>query len=199
MKMSTAQQKVQDYRDQMNKGRTRILAKDFSSCIYMFDNFNGKPCIIGYHGRALKADFNFRYPSIEKRNDKIKSYMELWKKEKQEKVSIIRKLDKGDVLKSSWGYDQTNIDYYLVVGLVGKTSVSVVEIGKIISHDNIDTGSCAPDISKIVSDAKTYRVTRGGESIKISSCQWPSKMEPIETNVNTGLKIYKKSSWSAYH
>jgi hypothetical protein len=36
-----------------------------------------------------------------------------------------RKLKVGDILESSWGYDQTNIDFYQVVKLVGKSSVSL--------------------------------------------------------------------------
>ena len=32
-------------------------------------------------------------------------------------------LQVGDILKSSWGYDQTNIDYYEVTRLAGKTMV----------------------------------------------------------------------------
>lgn len=32
-------------------------------------------------------------------------------------------LNKGDVLYCSWGYDQTNVDFYEVVDLVGKQSV----------------------------------------------------------------------------
>jgi hypothetical protein len=35
----------------------------------------------------------------------------------------------GDILYSMWGYDQTNIDYYQVVGVTAK-GISIREIGK---------------------------------------------------------------------
>lgn len=36
----------------------------------------------------------------------------------------------GDILRCSWGYDQTNVDYYQVVALVGVSSVRIRKIGK---------------------------------------------------------------------
>ena len=40
-----------------------------------------------------------------------------------------RKLEVGHILKSSWGYDQTNVDFYQVVELVGTKSVKIVKLG----------------------------------------------------------------------
>jgi len=34
----------------------------------------------------------------------------------------------GDIFYSSWGYDQTNIDYYMVTKLIGKTMIEIVPI-----------------------------------------------------------------------
>jgi hypothetical protein len=41
------------------------------------------------------------------------------------KLTMERKLKVGDILESSWGYDQTNIDFYQVIALVGKASVKL--------------------------------------------------------------------------
>lgn len=35
----------------------------------------------------------------------------------------------GDIFYTSWGYDQTNVDYYVVTRLVGRCSVELQEIG----------------------------------------------------------------------
>lgn len=35
----------------------------------------------------------------------------------------------GDIFYASWGYDQTNVDYYVVTRLVGRCSVELQEIG----------------------------------------------------------------------
>ena len=42
--------------------------------------------------------------------------------------TTIKKLEIGDILYSSWGYDQTNIDFYKVKRLAGKTMVELVPI-----------------------------------------------------------------------
>jgi hypothetical protein len=39
-----------------------------------------------------------------------------------------KQLEVGDILYSSWGYDQTNIDFYKVKRLAGKTMVELVPI-----------------------------------------------------------------------
>jgi len=45
-------------------------------------------------------------------------------------------LTEGSILCCSWGYDQTNIDFYQVVRLVGKTMCEVVKIESIIQSSN---------------------------------------------------------------
>lgn len=42
----------------------------------------------------------------------------------------------GSILVSSWGYDQTNIDFYEVVKLIGAKMVAVREIDKKIIKSN---------------------------------------------------------------
>lgn len=49
------------------------------------------------------------------------------KKEKSVK-SEIKGLKVGDVLISSWGYEQTNVDAFQIVALVGSSSVRVKEV-----------------------------------------------------------------------
>ena len=195
--MTAAQKKVQDYRDMMNKGRQKILAKDFSSCCYLYENVNGKPCVVGYAGRAKKRAFNYRYNSLEQAQEKILTFMAA-RSERQKagkRTTNDRTLEVGDVLSASWGYEQTNIDYYMVVGLIGKSTVEVVEIGKHVEQGKISmTGTCSPDITKII--GKPIKRRANGDSIKINSSVWPSKMEPIDT-IN-GVKVYTTSSWSSY-
>ena len=52
------------------------------------------------------------------------------------KNKFLIQLSEGSILYSSWGYDQTNIDFYQVVKLVGKTMCEVVQIESIIESSN---------------------------------------------------------------
>ena len=41
---------------------------------------------------------------------------------------MARELKVGDYLYESWGYDQTNVNFYKVVALAGKTSVKIIPV-----------------------------------------------------------------------
>ena len=56
----------------------------------------------------------------------------------------------GDIFAASWGYDQTNVDFFQVVALVGESSVRVREV----YLDCVDDSPVSP----MASD-RTYRVT----------------------------------------
>lgn len=45
------------------------------------------------------------------------------------------RLEVGDILHTSWGYDQTNATFYQVVAVNGKTQVTLSQIGKRLSDD----------------------------------------------------------------
>jgi hypothetical protein len=45
------------------------------------------------------------------------------------------KIKQGDIFYTSWGYDQTNIDYYKVKKLIGKSSVELVSIESKIDYE----------------------------------------------------------------
>lgn len=57
----------------------------------------------------------------------------------------------GDIFSSSWGYEQTNVDFYQVIELVGETSVRVREVIPPMI-DEKPTCSMAAD--------RTYKLTR---------------------------------------
>lgn len=82
----------------------------------------------------------------------------------------------GDVLVCSWGYDQTNVDFYKVLRVMAK-SVAIVRIaakvtestgymcGKSVPHEphTIAAGRGRDSMTKRVSPCSTY-----GYSVKIS-------------------------------
>lgn len=73
----------------------------------------------------------------------------------------------GDVFYASWGYDQTNVDFYKVVGKT-KARIKVVEIGKIRDEG----GSCdhvRPDKTVEVGEVMT-------KVVRASS--WRSDFDP---------------------
>lgn len=48
----------------------------------------------------------------------------------------------GDIFYTSWGYEQTNLDFYQVVGLVGKVTVKLRKIAKDTTEQFRDAWLC---------------------------------------------------------
>jgi hypothetical protein len=194
-KMSEAYRKVNDYRDMMNKGRIKILARDLSCACYTYNNKDGLPCVIGYVGRSKKSAFNYRYKTKEARTVKIVEWMGRYiELSKKQSVAKLRNVVVGSILKACWGYDQTTIDFFKVTALIGKTMVEVVEIGATQSESGGMNGLCVPDPEKII--GKPMRRKCDGDKVKIDDSVRAYLMEPKEI---AGCQIYEVSSWSATH
>lgn len=193
--MSEAYKKAQAVRDEWNKGRACWLAKDLSCVVYVWTGPQGKPCAKGYIGRALKPNFQYYYSSAEKRAQSVREWMETVSANSgNRRKAKPRALEVGDVLSATWGYDQTNVDYFLVTALIGKTMVELVEIGA----DSIETGwmqgQCVPNPEFI--KGKSMRRKADGECVSVDDVRRAYKIEAKEI---AGCKIYSPSSWSAYH
>jgi len=89
---------------------------------------------IAFHGKATKPDWHHSFRKEADREEYIakfiagrKAHAEYMTKRKAEKEKP-HTLKVGDILSSSWGYDQTNIDYYQVTRVPGPMSVEITRI-----------------------------------------------------------------------
>ena len=81
--------------------------------------------------------------NLENYADKIRAE-EQPEKQKKQPVNALG-VQIGDVFYYSWGYEQTNIDYYQVVDLRGKTQIILREI----SHEGRSIGFCSQMVKPI--------------------------------------------------
>ena len=82
----------------------------------------------------------------------------------------------GDIYVCSWGYDQTNIDYYKVTNVKNKT-VNLVSIGQKRNYTGHMQGECVPDPSVVGNKIYTKRMIPNGDSVsfKMTSYSWAYK------------------------
>lgn len=98
---------------------------------------------LAFHGKAAKPDWHYSFRTEEQRTKKIAEYLEgrkshaAYRAEQKAKRQAPHTLKVGDILSSSWGYDQTNIDYYQVTRVPGPMSV---EIRKIAANSGPEEG-----------------------------------------------------------
>ena len=85
---------------------------------------------------------------------------------------IKHSLQIGSILYSSWGYEQTNIDFYEVTKLIGKCTIEIREIAQTRETHNYNclSGKTRPIASKYVDQPMKKRVNEYNR-IKISSFQ----------------------------
>lgn len=166
-----------------------------------------QPCAKGFIGNAGKPAFYHSFRSAEARDRFVAKWLEdraASEKyraerlaEKKARLAEPHKLKVGDVLRSSWGYDQTNIDYYEVVALVGSRMVEIRKIGAESKDTGYLCGQCVPVPGKFIGEPMRVRVGEDGSSVKVR--EWgcyASKMEPMKVD---GVAVgYRSSYWSAY-
>lgn len=84
---------------------------------------------------------------------------------------LSNKLNIGDILDSNWGYEQTNVDFYEVVGLTPK-GVKIRQIESQRSYTGSMYGECVPVKGMYRGDVKTKQVkatSNGGIYLKLTS------------------------------
>lgn len=193
--ISQALKHVLTFRDEMNTGRLRIIAKDLSCVVYFYENGLGEPCAVGYHGRAKKPSFQYRYKSEENRANRVAEWMKLiQERTTTRRVREPRALNVGDVLMSMWGYDQTNIDYYMVTKRIGTATVEIVEIGKIQKETEWMQGKVIPNKSKTIGEPMRRRVN--GNSVRISQSSIATLEVPM---IIEGCEVFNAVGYTSYH
>jgi hypothetical protein len=103
----------------------------------------------------------------------------------------------GDIFCCSWGYDQTNVDYYEVTKVMG-SMVEVREIGQQREDTAWLQGECAPAPGHFIGKPmrKRVNVCSGTPSIKVYSFAYAYRIEPLAEVA--GAKVYEVSHWTAY-
>ena len=145
----------------------------------MEDKSTGKTKYYGtaFVGKQQKPLWNYYFTSernrdkeIEKTVDNRRDILEYKRKQREERTKYVHTLKEDDILYTSWGYDQTNIDYYQVIKLI---SPKMVVIREIVSK-RTDDEHVVPAKNKFVGPPMRKKVGRG-DSIKITSYSWAHK------------------------
>jgi hypothetical protein len=136
---------------------------------------NGKILAKGFAGKSNKPAFYHQYGTIERRTialDKFfadcKATADRKAAAKAEKAAAKSLLNAGTdmpidtILVRSWGYEQTNVDFYKVVGTFGKLGLKLVRVGT-KSDTSRESGNsmadyCLPDLNLCGSEVKNARI-----------------------------------------
>ncbi|MFK5893588.1 MAG: hypothetical protein QM504_10240 [Pseudomonadota bacterium] len=151
------------------------------------NNKQGLPVLTVWKGRQAKPFVNYRFKNDAERNEYLEGVKAVEKKRAQEKEqraqekkNFVPDFEIGDVFVGSWGYGQTNVDAYQIVGKPSKHYSLIREIGLVRlegSHGH-DCCDVKPDVDNFLSkEPLRKKVTMHGISINscISLSKWDGK------------------------
>lgn len=159
------------------QGFRRVSDKLSAAYCFVGERAAGRFSVIAYYAMQSKPAFSYYYRSEAEREAKIKAwflgcqkseaYKAERKAEKRAKAAAGHGLKVGQVLRSSWGYDQTNVDWYEIVKLVGKQSAMIAKIANSNlegSESSWASGQCFPSDSpdRIIGEAFLVRLGASG-------------------------------------
>lgn len=112
-----------------------------------------------HSGRRKNPDWHYRFNSVEKMNDYISKEIEYHEKMHADRVQreeeMKRKAEEeaakvqvGDIYVYSWGWEQTNVNFYQVIEKPSPKTIVIREIG----CESIEEASWASDYVKPVKD-----------------------------------------------
>tara|TARA_R110002153_G_scaffold116423_1_gene260091 strand:- start:30 stop:644 length:615 start_codon:yes stop_codon:yes gene_type:complete len=149
---------------------------------FYWNNNDEKPSAVCFGKKGFKSKWHYRFKNFGQfestLNDTIKNHLEHKKnvEERREKRFAPHSLKVNDILYCSWGYDQTNIDFYKITQLIGKNKIEVIKLKNKISYSSEASQSdYVLPTDEIKGSEKKYIVNSQYNSIRVYSFASASK------------------------
>ncbi len=152
-------------------GAIKVTDKNSDAVVYLYKNADDQVCAVGFHGKANKPDWRHRFASLKQREGHIVRHFERRRAhhvrmaEHRKEANKPHNLQVGHILRAMWGYDQTNIDYFQVTKVIGKTMVEIREIEAVSDCTGSMTGTCTPRLDAFKSKPMRRKVSYGRVSV----------------------------------
>jgi hypothetical protein len=181
------------------QGAIKVSDKKSSAVAYLYQGIDG-PSVVAFHGKADKPDFRFYYPTAEKRAAKVRAHFDAIRSNEQRRKdaaasrkAFVHDYQVGEVLVASWGYEQTNIDFYQITAVIGK-QVELRKISVEAAANGSMSGHVVPSVGQFIGEPTRHLAQEG--RIKIDNVRTARRAEFHEV---AGVKIYRAYYESSYH
>lgn len=186
----TKQDRLQNREAIIPKGALKVVPKGLDVVFYLYTTNKG-PSVACFRGTAGRPTWRYYYRNEKGREGAILQEISYAKERMAYKAKKIEpcKFEVGHILETSWGYDQTNIDFYKVIEKRGQNTLIVQELEQV----PFNTGN-EPSMT--------------GRSIPAETFRKNSKPFMIRAAGNSNVKIDghfgslwdgRPVSWTAYH
>lgn len=153
---------------------TKIADKASGAVAYVYTTAKGLPAAALFSGKRAKPDGHYSFRTPAAREEAVRRHFGNARSAitRRQDRAAERKVDAqdhglevGHVLVSSWGYDQTNVDFYQVTALVGRTMVEVRKVASVETTPGDMTGKVIPAIGEFSGKPSRHRADRNGITI----------------------------------
>lgn len=151
-----------------------------------------------FFGKQSKPIWHYLFKTEEAMIEKIKSAADSRKasvnykaKVKAEKAAFVPSVKVGDIFGTSWGYNQTNREFYQVIEIPSPKTVILREVAQDIKEEGFMAGYTKPIKNNFIGEAFSKRVGQGN-SISFASYRHGRLLSDAEL---TGKGLYV--SWYA--
>ena len=144
-------------------GALKVSDKLSDAVAYLYSSTSGAPCARVFYGKQSKPVVAYRYRSEAEREASViaafkgrqarTARMAEYAAERKDAVNPYKV---GDVFRSSWGYDQTNINYYQAIKVTAK-SITVREIAQERIATGAMRGRCVPVVGQFLENSRAIR------------------------------------------
>lgn len=180
------------------KGATKVTFKNLPKAeVYFKVHSETYTQVMGFYGRAQKPAFHYRYKNMEAARKSVTKWVEnlstnlAARAEQKKKDSGPHDVRIGDIFYSSWGYDQTNIYFYQVIGLKGAKTAIIRRIRGTDEQTGFLSGTTMPVpnsfLAREESQVRRIQMNNGNPYFKMSSYEYAYPWDGKEKN------------WTAYH
>jgi hypothetical protein len=183
------------------KGATKVADKLSDAIAYLSINARGKARATIFVGKQAKPISDFWYGTEDRRATAVKAAFEnrrAWLARKtarrEERKAFAHTVKVGDLYHTSWGYDQTNVEYFQVVEVKGKFAV-LREIGAKHIDSGFDRGTKTPVKDNFL--APRYDGDDTGRPIRRLIQDGCIKIDDVRRAWPT--KVGEAHSWTSYH
>jgi hypothetical protein len=183
------------------KGSTMISDKLSDAIAYLYTDKQDRPCARVFYGKQAKPilacyfrDSMMREKSVTQAFESRRAHVGRKTAERDKRKAWVNPYKVGDLFRRSWGYDQTNVDWYEVTEVRGKM-LTVRQI----CQERVETGNMCgkttPQPGKFIEREEPIRCLAQDGCIKINHYAHAYFVKP---NIIAGIPVLPVDYYSTY-
>lgn len=180
MTLNTAEKRLASRRALVPEGAVLDERSSAAAEVYRYER-GPRLFALAFWGSAGRPSWHFLFRNAEERERRIGEFFESAvkaleaKAERKRKASEFRHtLKVGDVVHTSWGYDQTNVTFFEVTRVVSDKSVAIRPIRSRVEQTGTMSGRAYPRPGEFCGEETVRRVREGNIVVNAEHGHYPA-------------------------